>query len=261
MNWQRLELFPRGEADIQTYFEKWREGVPGWRAAGAPGWLAEMVPGDANKLIKSGIGYGFKPDLLGTSRGEEIVFEFKCAAKYEPLALGEVLHHAWMLSHGAELGGAAQRGVSRTPAIVTQYNSWLRAAFAFLIEQGLTRTAFKHVEFTTLTANQGAEILLWFDEPHAEWKQCNIPPVLPDGLCVEQADWYRVEDTETWIAVRKQTKIARRPPLWTSHYLMLTAISDSGEFLTWDGLPEETGRYLLWGPKGRQKKEVRIQMT
>ena len=127
-----------------------------------------MVPGAAKKQIKSGISYGFHPDLLGSTRGEDLVFEFKCAAKFEPQALGEVLHHAWMSSHSSDLSGATPRAVGWTPLLVTQYNAWLRAAFAFLVEQGLTKTAIKHIEFTTLTSNQSSEILLWFDEPHAE---------------------------------------------------------------------------------------------
>ena len=92
-------------------------------------------------------------------------------------------------------------------------------------------------------------------------EKCKVPPILPDGLRVEQSDWYRVEDTKTWIAVRNQSVIARRPTLWTSHYVMLTSMGDTGEFLTWDGSPAESGRYLLWGSKGRTRKTIDIYMT
>ncbi len=259
MSWQPIfPIYTTSEADIQAYFEKWNTMVPQWRQAGAPGWLAEMVPVPSRDLIRTGPGYGFFPDLLASSRGEELVLELKCACKYEPLALGEVLHHAWMLSNTADVGGAAPSGARRTPVMVTQYSNWLRAAFAFLVEHGLSRSVVKHIEFTALKV--GSDTLLWFDEPHANWTRCKAPS-LPEGLSVDGADWYRVEDTATWIAVKKQKKLAHRPPLWTDQYLMLTLVPHGEEILTWDGSPGEAGRYLLWRPRGRRSKPIKIQMA
>lgn len=253
MGW--TDIFPHdvGETDIQRYVAAWGREQPGsWSRVGAPAWLEALRPVTANTSCASDpLGYSFRPDILGESNGVHHVLELKCARKYEPLALAEVLHHAHLLSQGLAQP-PQQMAAPFIPVLVTQYSAWLRSALAFLRLNGLRANSIKYVEFTSLRID--GETILWFDEPFSPWTPCS-PPQLPDGLSTGPKHWYRVSGANTWIAL--DDPLDQRPALWTVPYLMLTTDHPNSRVLTWHGGPTDPGRYALWRA-GRSAQPVTL---
>jgi Mrr N-terminal domain len=246
LGWTNLHPHEVGEADIQRHMASWDRAVPGaWSHVGAPTWLDALRPVKADTYCASALlGYGFRPDILAESNGTHLVVELKCARKYEPLALAEVLHHAHLLSQGlAQL--PQPQAVPYVPVLVTQYNAWLRSALEFLRLNGLRDGSIKYVEFTSLRF--GNEMILWFDEPFAPWEPSSAPP-LPACLSVGSRQWYKISGADTWIAVDHE--INGRPALWTVPYLMLTVDRANSRMLMWEGGPTGAGRYILWHAGG-----------
>lgn len=242
MRWTNVSPRACSESDIQGYMERWHQSVTGWSRVGAPDWLEAMNPMASNHHCATSLGYSFRPDLLATSRNEHLVLEFKCGYKYEPLALAEVLHHAKLLSSNLVPGNPISGATSVVPVLVTQYNSWLRGALAFLRDRGLTESAIKYVEFTTLDAD--GENVLWFDEPFAGWDVCQNEPPVPDRLKAATKVWRKVSGASTWIGI--DAAGYERPALWSIPYVMLSADPRRERLLTWHGSPTGMGRYLLW---------------
>ena len=113
MHWHRLEKVSTREKDLQAVFDDWHDTRYG-RA------MAEAKAPARATLLKGqpGGGYAFTPDVLWTDA--RLVVELKCAAKFEPQALAEVLHHAWALEESYKAPFKS--------LMVSSYNPWLRRA-------------------------------------------------------------------------------------------------------------------------------------
>lgn len=261
MGWTQLQPSIHREADIQGHFNTWQQPAQRRRRAGAPDWLEDLQDIVPQKHFSTKLGYGFYPDVLATSRNQQLVLELKCARKYEPLALAEALHHAWMLSHTIKEGGVEHGRGPWIPVLVTQYSTWLRAAVAQLRAGKLEHESLRYIELTTLWAGDAArDPLIWFDDPFTGWdgEHPVPPPALPVGL-VAEGNWYHVKDTKTWICVKDPMKT--RVAVWTVPYLMLTQGPGPEEILTWDGGVGGFNRYLLWAPKkGNDKDKVSVAL-
>lgn len=230
------------EADLQEYFTKWAEPTNRARQIAAPLWLREVNSFEPQRFCRSVQGYGFQPDLLAKGPDQDWVFELKHASKYEPLALAEALHHAWLLSEGLTANRQERKTI---PVLVTQYNVWLRAALGYLIKNGFNAEAIRYLEVSVIKA--GSDDLLWFDEPLAEWELVDGPPPFLPPLPPLPRDvgtppnWYRVCGSSTWFA--SQTRSDSRPLIWREPYLMLSVEPLSGRRLLWFGAPASHGEY------------------
>jgi hypothetical protein len=226
MGWQQITALPmdeRLEKPVQAIFNSW--GKNPLRIAGAPRWLRECRAENATRAFAA-YGYSFTPDVLWDCCDKRYVLELKCAPRYEPLALAEVLHHAQALE---DLGYAMKPAV---PVVVTMYSPWVRAAVARSRAGG----AMIHALEMDLLDDRS---LIWFDDPHAAWKVSDPPAVVPGSHRVGWR-WHRVEEAQTWIAVRGVSE--RRPVIFTEPYVMVAQVFDQNgtaldEYVLWQGTP------------------------
>lgn len=252
MGWIKLDPAPRAtnkERDLQAVFDSWadarnlRNGVS---IGGLPRWLETLGAPDERTSFDS-YGYSFAPDVLWLDAG--YVIELKCADKFEPMALAEVLHHAEMLTRSTEH--------RMRPVIISSGNGWLRAALAFLHERcGVQPGSILYYEADHLRAPDGRR-LIWLDAPFAAWRALPdrpsaIPPHSDDST---DAFWYEVEETRSFIAL--STPTTKRPAFLEGVTTMITEVSGSpGRFLRWRGrqailgesysAEEHGGTYELW---------------
>src|SRR5579864_770459 len=115
------------EAELQDVFDQWQTARHGYRILGAPNWLLKCKGPNRQKAFtaKSYATYSFTPDVLWGDPDFYVV-ELKRGAKYEPLALAEILHHAWQLSDPSVRGSEFSK--PPIPVIVATDTDWLRAA-------------------------------------------------------------------------------------------------------------------------------------
>lgn len=246
MHWHRLEKVATREKDLQAVFDNWHDTRAGRAVAGVPAWLDALGPPDKRKGHPGG-GYAFTPDVLWTDA--RLVVELKCAAKFEPQALAEVLHHAWALE---EVLKAPFRSL-----MVSSYNPWLRRAVDLLVARGLDPRCLIHMEADHLSLPTTERSFVWLDTPRAAWRAPDgpPPPCIPEGFAPASARWYVVNETGSWIATERPAP--GRPTFMRGAYAMLTPVSrEPGRYLLWTGRApeadasraeaEHAGLYWLW---------------
>lgn len=185
MGWSALQVRETDERTLQTVFDKWGRAARGCALAGVPAWLESLgVPKPRSRFDEAG--YRFEPDVHWDGH----VAELKCAAKFEPQALAEALHHAQCLS--------IREGRPYTPILITSYNTWLRRALEFLLTRGISPEHIRSLEVSHYEVPATHEHIMWFDAPFAAWKPDKPPSWVPTH---ESAHWYYVPETRTWQAV------------------------------------------------------------
>lgn len=264
MGWQHLDTAAIKEKDLQDIFDSWGSGKNGWVTAGVPKWLHELDQPETRLAERKDIpryGYSFKPDALWESKRH--VAELKAAAKFEPLALAEVLHHAQCLSEEFD-------GPDFTPVMITQENAWLRQTLAWLFDRGeanLKSESLRFLEYVTLRDGQGRRIM-WVEDPLSKWEKCSNPPdFLPRLASGAVAGWRRVEATGCFVCMA-DNEPEKRPLFMEGPTAMACPIkrsdhSATNEHVFWHGIApgrgsrnhaasrrEYEGRYWLWDGEG-----------
>ncbi len=190
--WEQIQRFDASsdalEKDVQDIFDAWGSDKMPAVIAGAPDWLWELGR-PAEKRGYIGYGYAFKPDVLWQSQRTVHVAEIKYGTKFEPIALAEAVHHAYMFREIKEFTDVTHV----TPIVISQYNGWIRAAVAELKHQSL-----RHVEIDLLYAKALGGELLWVTDPHAALTECKAPKDVPLGVKWKARKWWRVTGEETW---------------------------------------------------------------
>ncbi|HEX4423234.1 MAG TPA: hypothetical protein VH165_35230 [Kofleriaceae bacterium] len=208
---------------LQTMFDHWP--AHGHIVAGTPPWLDGLKVRERSWY--NGRGYRWQADVeLDDADGQRWVIELKHGAKYEPLALAEVLHHAHAL------GRALRRPVK--PAIICSYNSWLRMALWYLKEQHHVEPV-AYCEALVLRRITDTRYVIWFDLPFAARRSIeHAPAALPASLRNARLRWHRVDDTRSWLALPSRTTLDPASPFIEGKYLQLTEIPDGG-YVLWLG--------------------------
>ena len=176
-HWARREIKPveAKEEYLQAIFDTWNTSRP--RMAGAPSWLsnARAERHAEREFVVPPVGdhiYKIRPDLVWEELDRTLVIELKRGAKYEPLALAEVMHHAWALAAWPEKNGVK---LPAEPVIISQQNYWHRGAIAGLMCRGLESSMRnRYLEVDLLRGSNGQD-LLWFDLPLADdWNAVDV---------------------------------------------------------------------------------------
>jgi hypothetical protein len=257
-----LQRIRDSERELQRVFDAWpfqagpvqtlQADSHNYVLVGCPSWLNARRKSSLPKTLTSSLGYDFRPDLVWEGDGGSFVIELKSSVKYEPIALPEALHHAWMLEEGPLAKKASVRRPV-VPVMVTQYNVWLRASLEFLFARGLGRDALHYLEFDALSvpssSNEAESRILWFDEPFAPWVRVDpsreIARLARDfkaALLHEPRHWYWIEATSTWVTTECEQANDQRPLFIDGPYSMIVhAGGDS--FVLWTGSQVDTGIY------------------
>jgi hypothetical protein len=237
---QWLKLTPKRavESKLQALFDGWatRADAP---LFGVPDWLDAIrlppIPRGKERTRHS-FGYDFTPDVEFVVGPQRYVFELKYGAKYEPLALAEVLHHAaWIRRYDAE------RASQVVPVIVSQYNAWLRLA----IDEHL-RTVVRYVEALVLEDPDETSRFA-FDVPLAPWTIQQPPSWLTElDSRAASLHWHRVAENDSWFGLAQE--MPTRPTFLEVPYVWIVCGGADRPVLLWEG----------WAPKrGEQWSEVR----
>jgi hypothetical protein len=220
------------ERELQHLFESWhtRDAT---LLYGVPDWLdsIDAAPVPPSQRRRRSFGYDFTPDIEFIVRRRRYVLELKHGAKYEGVALAEVLHHAaWLKRYEAEQASEV------VPVIISQYNTWLRLA----VDEYL-RAAVRHVEVVAL-AGPGDTTILAFDVPLAPWTVKQPPTWLRDvDPKVARFHWHHVAETDSWFGLTRQ--LTARPVIMEEPYIWVMGASDR-PVLLWEGLAARSGE--LW---------------
>lgn len=245
MGWHRLKTARIKEKPLQELFDTWGRGRDGWLTAGVPKWLHDLGQPEKRSDERANIpryGYSFKPDVLWEEK--RYVAELKAAAKFEPLALPEVLHHAQCLSE--ESGGRPF-----TPFMFTQENAWLRQTLVWLFDRGavhLHAESLRFLEYVTLKTPDGRQIM-WVEDPLSEWEKCDSQPsFLPLSLPNVPVTWRRVTATGCLVCVTGAPgdPLSKRPLFLEGALVMACPVqcsdhSATGEYLFWHGIAPGRG--------------------
>lgn len=250
------ELHPKSvlkqESDLRKLFLVWsNRGGPEWRVAGAPSWLRRLGNPLLNHEIEFPTAHGssFRPDLLFLDGESLLVVELKLAVKYEPIALPEVLHHAWALENDSVAQEKLRTIVSTTvanvvPILITQTRWWLRSSMAYLRQHGLNQGAIRQLEFETF--HDGERNLLWVGDPLAEWelaKPNDVPKCLRETF-QEYAFWYHVSGEDSWFGMSTLKEV--RPPFIQGKFVEAASLEGhSAEYIACEGEFGDRWRYLL----------------
>jgi hypothetical protein len=214
-------------------FDHWP--AHGHVVAGTPPWLNGIKV--RKRELYKGRGYSWQADVeLDAIDGQRWVIELKHGAKYEPLALAEVLHHAHAL--GRVLGRPVK------PAIISSYNSWLRMALWYLKEQ-YTIEPVAYCEATVLQrVTEDNRYVIWLDLPFAASRVIEAAPAgLPASLRNARLSWYRVDATRSWLALPSGAARDTSSPFIDGRYLQLTETSDGG-YVLWLGEAAGDGTHV-----------------
>jgi len=243
-----FDAWPFEQATYQRIRTTDREYV----VVGCPKWLAASRPSSLRKTLTAEAGHQYRPDVVWEAADRSFVIELKSAAKYEPLALPEVLHHARSIARASGAHGANDvRPV--VPVMVTQYNAWLREALEFLFDNGLRSEALHYLEFELLntSADRGGteQRILWLDEPFAPWVQVDppaesqVPRRALGGMFSEPTSrWYRIDATDTWVVTEPEHGVDVRPSFVEGRYGMV-APAGPRSLVCWTGSRFDAGVY------------------
>jgi len=231
--------------------------------AGAPIWLLHgKTFRDTDKAYKTSLGYEFRPDQViefeGQDQGKVLrVLELKLAAKAEPLALAEALHHAYAIGTPGFLAGANGEVAETRAVLMTQFNTWLRASLGKLMAivgepaSHKIRDAIMLLEHTWYE-HEGRP-LVWFEAPFAQHTPCAEAPTECAGAWSTAADlhhdefdtWWRVEETQSWMVTKANFPLL--DPFHTAEYAIVSRITDARE---------ATNQWAIWKGSVRGGKAV-----
>lgn len=133
---------------------------------GLPEWMHDL---HLRRQVRHRDRWGakFVADAVATNGHENFVFELKYGAKYEPMALAEVLHHAEAFEQSrpelAESDWSGKARIPTVPVIVSQWNGWTRSAISWL-RRALAAERLRLLEGVALRGSN-RQTLVWFDEP------------------------------------------------------------------------------------------------
>lgn len=222
---QWLKLKPKRvlEGELQKLFDGWvirmapLFGVPDWLDA------IRLPPVSRGDRTRCSFGYEFTPDVEFVVGSQRYVVELKHGAKYEPLALAEVLHHAaWLKRYEAE------RASQVVPVIVSQYNGWLRLA----IDEYL-RAVVRYVEALVLEGPEGTSLFA-FDVPLAPWTVQQPPSWLIElDPRVLSLRWHRVAENDSWFGFAEE--MSTRPTFLEVPYVWIVRGGTDRPVLLWEG--------------------------
>lgn len=252
MAWTELVGSSVLEKRLQKFCEQWsgNQTPDGFQVAGTPSWFREITRASKGKKREAWLGYPYYPDVYWYSDSTTYVLELKSSAKWQPIALPEVLHHVEMLQYPPQ--GQPMEG-PLVPVIITSVRSarasnWLRASLRHLERNGFNRDRLLFYEFASV--QWGEQALFWFDDPFAEWddEQPDFPvPEEYAGLY-----WYRLRGNSSWIVSSLE---AHAPPLyWTQPYCLVESLGDNAGLLMWFRLPPTQPkepwreRFYRWAP-------------
>lgn len=237
------------EAALQAVFDRWDDPDEPWDGcslAGIPEWLEHLGKPDRRESFKA-YGYSYQPDVLWRDPG--YVIELKCAAKHEPMALAEALHHAEMLTRA--------NGRLIRPVVISKFNGWIRAALGSLqTRHGVPWDAVRYYEADYLVADKRR--FIWLDAPLAPWVRLSSrPTIVPPEFADSMAEWYEIGETRSFVAV--PARCDERPLFPVGAMAMVAPVAGAaGSVVCWQGeYPglgavysgrEFDGRYLLWEP-------------
>ncbi len=229
------------EADIQNLFDAWGDGRDAWRVF-APDWLlrcSKPQPRASFPCENFGDRYSFRPDVVWWTP-EWLVMELKRNKKFEPLALAEVLHHAWHL-------GEQQREVEGdfpVPVVMSSGSdsAWMRASLRYLFHKGLDSSAIRYLEGNYYQTPDGQRYA-WFEEPFAVAAISTHPPVIPEGWEGLGVTWRRSQTSATWIGLPDQ--IAHQPGMSPTEYGMVSGTEDHSEYVLFSSNGGGSGS-VLW---------------
>ncbi|MBC7977432.1 MAG: hypothetical protein H7138_20855 [Myxococcales bacterium] len=241
--WSMLKMKRVLECEIQNLFDAW-DKRPDGRLFGVPDWLNEIrvapIPPGEDRTRRS-FGYAFTPDVEFIVGSHRYVIELKQGAKYEPLALAEVLHHAaWLKRYDSK--NASQV----VPVIVSQYNSWLRLA----IEEYL-RAVVRYVETIVLETTEignlrnaafDKALLFAFDVPLAPWAFHSEPPSWLAALDPRAAHlrWHHVAENDSWFGLEQE--MPTRPTFLEGRYVwVVRGGGPDRSVLLWEGYAAKRG--------------------
>lgn len=230
----RVETMRSETTFLQPLFDDWKNrAARGIAVAGAPDWLLDIQVQNAKDRSFEAYGYSFEIDVLWRLENERRVLELKNAAKYEPLALAEVLHHAYLLRECEP----DEREIKST--IIARYHPWMRAALKELQRAGLAREQPEYLEFDHLW--DGSQQVLWIDSPLSTWVARSLPADFPEEVRAGFSHWYWVEHTNSWVGTDTELP-ADRPPFMTAPFTMVAHVEGrADDLLVWRGSPPARG--------------------
>ncbi|MFH1810575.1 MAG: hypothetical protein ABIJ09_17670 [Pseudomonadota bacterium] len=248
MGWTELSYPKLAEKDIQRLLDDWpRRQQIGWAIAACPQWLSNIQSRNITQQLKTKWGYKYRPDVIWDADATVYVVELKHAAKYEPIAIAEVLHHAQMLKEHGLRDMGIDRQAHVQPAVLTQYNGWIRSTVAWMRENGVDSERFIVLEMTVVEDETRRYLLL--NSPFASWQEGTPPESLPRHVRTKCRYWYFVENDGSWYGLdRKQTD---RPLLLQEQCVVASPVEgDQNSWVIWFGREQE--KYVscsLWRPR------------
>jgi hypothetical protein len=222
--------FSTSERDLQQVFDEWDGKRGGWCIAGAPRWLLACgSPCPRGRFqARNRTSYAFAPDAIWKSP-EFLVFELKRAAKSEPSALTEVLHHAWKLGDHS-----VTPPIHPTPVILASSadSAWPRAALRYLFHYGFKTDRLRYIEATYLATGDGnGEKYILLEEPFARRVAIKTAPPPVPKTWSEQCRCYRVENADSWALLEKSKPVDDAIPLVPEEFIFVASIAGTGDHL------------------------------
>lgn len=240
MTWKQVRIPKATEANLGDALEQQLSHADGvGPLLGIPAWLANIRSVSRElpiPLFEGNDAGSCRVDLVGTNGGENFVFELKHAAKYEPIALAEALHHAEVMEHKPPCSSYWTPSSPVTAVLITQWNAWLRAACARLWRQIKEPARLRLLEVQVLNL-PGAGLSFWISEVHPDgMKSSKLPSELPDSVVAALGDvrWHQ-SPTEAggWQASRENS----------DQVVAVVKDPQSGGWVVWAGKPTELGTY------------------
>lgn len=241
------------ERHIQDLFDQLRSrACTTTRIAAAPRWMIEGHFQDCRR-VNTHLGYSFTPDARVQHNRVDYLIELKLGSKYEPIALAEALHHAFMFTR-ADLVEKRPKGVHKDTraVVVTQYSPWLRAALQKLYSAGLRRDQVTLLEHSWY---QGGSVV-WFDAPLASARKCVEPTTITRAIKKEDPKilegltrWWKIDETSSYIASSDQFDAKGRAFSRDDHAVVSRygtgERSVPGGWVCWRGAAQSRGRAII----------------
>lgn len=230
------------ESELQDVFNQWGTGRAGVLIAGAPQWLLKRGQPLPSRSFDSEHAVSVRPDVVWDEPDSTYLLELKSAAKYEPLVLAQAFAEAFLLGQNLQTFGL---GHKPTPAILTRFNQWNRAALSHLLEQGFVWGREFYLEFDVV--QQGQRRWLWVDAPLAPLTPVARPPARADALTALR-HWYQIGSCKAWFGTEQELSprngLLLRPVIPSARYAVCAAVEGSArEWLLWSGLPGTAGEF------------------
>lgn len=209
---------------------------------GVPSWLAEIrdVVREARIPLHGADGSAScRVDLLGANGTANFVLEVKHAAKYEPVALAEVLHHSEVLGeHRPADCDSWLDAAPITSVLITQWNGWLRAACQYMWKQMKQPERLRLLEAQALALPETG-LAFWISEVEPDEKTDSAAPVgLPASLITSLGD-------VQWRSARSGAGGVRAERPGSERAVHIVPGISPETWLVWAGGTYEVGKYWV----------------